>query len=166
MPKRNKIILSWNGVDDARRFLQALPRELHAQGGGIVMEAVQNAYFDIKNRYPIDDGDLYRGLYVQVKRGGQYGIVAKLRQRAPHASLVEFGTKGKERHWKNRGLKRHGTRSTGVMPPAPPGDYFIPLIQLHRARMNIKLKRLLERQGLRVTWSPSRVFSRVISRAA
>jgi hypothetical protein len=139
MASRNRI--RWDGLDQLKADLRALPANLGAEGGAIVEAHADIAIADIDAAYPTRTGRLRKGLKKTINRTGRFGTGAVIRNNAPHAYIFEHGTKA-----------RHNAIGAfrGSMPA---GNVFIPRMQKWRRRMYQQLAALLERAGLRVTGS-------------
>jgi hypothetical protein len=136
-----------DGMEDMKRYLRQLPEDLRDQGRAIVAEHVDSAEAAIRASYTgmtksaaygvEASGNLLRGLQ-QNKAESRFGVRIVLRNRAPHAWLVENGTE--LRHFKGA--------SRGRMPAA---KMFVPAVMRARRAMWRDLVALLERNGLTVS---------------
>lgn len=131
--------LTFEGLDDLKAALRALPSELAGDASGIVMGAANGAESDVESAYPERTGNLKKGLKVETVSAGPYGAGARLINRSPHAYIFENGTQA--RHT-DIGANR------GSMPP---GNVFIPAVIRRRRSMYERLKGLLESKGLQVS---------------
>lgn len=136
----NRIV--WEGLDELRAALRALPDELAAEASGIVLAAAEAARQEIVDAYPHRTGALWSGMAVTTTAAGRYGAGAVVINRAKHAYIFEVGTQA--RHT-SLGANR------GSMPA---GNVFIPRVIKHRRAMYEQLKALLERAGLEVSGEP------------
>jgi hypothetical protein len=101
MAKRPDV--TWTGRDAFEAALLALPATLTAEAGAILLAAAQEAKAAIVAAYPERTGNLRRGVVVAPVRGRVFAG-ARLRQRAPHGWLYEYGTKVRtNRAGQNRG---------------------------------------------------------------
>jgi hypothetical protein len=107
MAKRLEV--NWTGMDTLQNELQALPKTLIEEGNAILVAAAQDAKAAISAAYPIRTGNLRRGLVLRPARGRVFAG-ATLRQRAPHGSIYESGTKPR---YNKAGMFR------GLMPATP-----------------------------------------------
>lgn len=136
----------WEGLDELRAQLRAMPAELAAEGGGIVDGAADVAHAEILAAY---ERHRYSGdLAAHVTRGrgtavGRFGASTIIKSNAAHAWLFENGSQA--RHYITKNGVRH---LTGRMPPA---NIFVPITQRRRRGMYDALAAMLERHGLRVT---------------
>jgi hypothetical protein len=127
-----------DGLTDLRRALLALPPELVAEAGVIVVAQAEAAASEMAGAYPVGTGALRNGLRVEVA-GDHVSAKAVVRNRARHAAIFEYGTAA--RHWANG-------KSTGRMPA---GRVFIPIAMQRRRIMLAALIDLVERSGLHVS---------------
>jgi len=132
------------GLEELKAELRRLPRELAADGQAIVQRRAQRA------------GDTLRTAYAQHRHSGNladhvtvsvttspFGVVATVKNTAPHAFIVEEGTA--TRHTE-AGYNR------GAMPPL---HIFVPILRRQRFELyDEDLRQLLERAGLEVTGEP------------
>lgn len=131
--------LRFDGLDELRAQLRALPRELADEGSSIVTGSAETAASLVRAAYPEKTGRLRRGVKVVKATSGPYGAGVVLVSAARHAHLIEFGTA--VRHSRIR-------KDLGRMIERP---IFIPIVQRSRRAMYEQLAELLERHGLRVT---------------
>jgi len=134
--------LKIEGLDELRAALRALPAELAAEAGGIVLGAATAAERDMAGQYAQHDktGNLSGGLSVSSEPGAiRYGARAVVRNRAPHALFAEHGTQVRQNA---KGANR------GAMPPI---SVFIPTAQRHRREMIRSLISLVESHGIKVS---------------
>jgi hypothetical protein len=134
-----------DGLDDLKRALRDLPEVLTDDAGDLVRAAAQNAAGGIRAGYAKVKGNLQNGVAVVEEGGARYGVRYRVRSKAPHAYLYEYGTQA--RHYITEAGKRH---ATGIMPAAPPGRAFVPKMIDARARLYDELGWLLVRNGLAV----------------
>lgn len=137
----NRLVLE--GFAELREALRKLPAELKVEAQHIVEGAANGAAAQVKGNYARGKtGNLIDGVYVRHSEGSTFGAGAIVVSKAKHAWLYENGTQ--VRHTQT-GANR------GVMPAAPPGRAFIPVMIRERRRMYEQLKGVLERNGLVVT---------------
>lgn len=139
--------VKWEGLDELRELLRALPEELREEGEGIVLDAASGAKDDIYAAYPVWTGNLRNGLQMRSLDGSDdfffrtgsklLGAGAILFNNAKHAYIFEHGT----------AARHSGIRSTGIMPA---GNVFIPRVIKWRNRMYDALARMLEGHGFEV----------------
>jgi hypothetical protein len=137
----NRLVL--NGLAELRDALRKLPYELKADAQHIVEGAANGAAAEVKQNYVRGKtGNLIAGVSVRHSEVGSFGAGAIVINRAKHAWIYENGTQ-----------VRHTAKGAyrGVMPPAPPGRAFIPVMIKKRRQMYQQLKDLLVRAGLQVT---------------
>lgn len=132
----NRIV--FEGLDELKDALRALPAELTAEASRIVLEAAEAAKAEIIAAYPERSGNLKRGVIVKASAAGRYGTGALIQNRAKHAYIFEMGTQA--RHT-DLGANR------GSMPV---GNIFIPIVARWRRRMYERLKELVASKGLEV----------------
>lgn len=135
--------IKFAGFEEFKAQLRNLPHHLAEEAAKIVNDRAERAYTQIYFSYPEGPtGNLRRGLkFEQVSNSSGTGVIARVRSRAKHAYMVEHGTQ--TRHT-NKGWNR------GVMPPAPPGHYVIPVAVRERRAMIEDLIAMLRREGLTV----------------
>jgi HK97 gp10 family phage protein len=96
--------VKWEGLDELRKQLQALPKDLNREARGRVIAAANSAADDLKQAYPKGDtGNLRKGVKVKVEES-EVATHAVVRSSAAHAHLWEFGTQNRktQKLW-NRG---------------------------------------------------------------
>lgn len=145
----NRLILN---LDELRRELRDLPRELVDEGGAIVRRAADQAADAIRLAYPLGPpgrrrkgvpiipGNLRKGVRVK-HESTAFGTVSTVRSTAQHAHLYEYGTQTRQT---SLGYDR------GAMPARPT---FVPIAIRVRHQMYEELIGLLQKQGLQVTGS-------------
>jgi len=132
--------VQWEGLDELRAQLRALPAELTQEASGIVTEAARRAKQDIQTSYPERTGNLRKGVSIgAATRVGRFGAGVVLKNNSKHAWLYENGTQA-----------RH-TAIGANHESMPPGHIFLPIVIRQRRAMYVKLKELLVRHGLVVT---------------
>jgi hypothetical protein len=132
----------FEGLAELKEALRNLPADLTNESSHIIEGAANGAVATIKGNYARGKtGNLIKGVKVEFGRS-QFGASATVTSAAKHAYLYEHGTQ--VRHTA-AGANR------GVMPPAPPGRAFIPVMIRARRRMYEQLADLLKRNGLLVS---------------
>jgi hypothetical protein len=131
--------LKWAGVLELREEFRRLPGRLRYEARVIVESTAQLAAADIRAAYPRRTGRLADSVVVQLRQRGPFGVVAHVRNTAPHAHIFEHGTTAR--------LTRAGW-PRGIMPA---GNVFLPRIHRARGRMYAQLVALLEREGFTVS---------------
>jgi hypothetical protein len=124
---RNRI--EWQGLQELRAALRALPADLRDAGNAIVRGAAERTDVATVTNYPEVTGNLRRGVG-RTEDASTFGLVVTVYSRAPHAHLYEYGT-----------VKQ---------PPAPPHTRLGTHAARERRRMYTELKALLASQGLEV----------------
>lgn len=126
------------GFDDLIRELRNLPQALTQEAHAIVVAQAEFAAHEIQGGYPTGPtGNLARRVTTEVNTS-RFSAGARVRSRAPHASIFEKGTK---RRRTRKGWNR------GAMPEAPPSARMVPKAIKHRRRMYEALRAMLERHG-------------------
>jgi len=137
--------LRLDGVLALRAALRRLPEGLADQAGTLVRAQAQNAAGAIRAGYARKSGNLQDHVVVEEDTRSRFGVRYRVRSRALHAYIYEYGTQA--RHYFTKAGKKH---ATGVMPAAPPLRAFIPKMIDARHRMYDELAWLLTRNGLEV----------------
>lgn len=130
-----KPVVVWQGLEEYRKVLTALPESLRGEADHYVDENANAAAVDIRGAYPARTGNLRNGVEVREKPAGQFGTARVVRNRAPHAVIFELGTQA--RHTKlgaNRGSM-------------PPGHVFVPRVIRWRRRLMEQIVAMLQRHG-------------------
>jgi hypothetical protein len=129
--------LRLEGLTELRAALKRLPGELVAEAQAIVVAHAEDARRQMDAKYAAHEwtGNLRRGLSLSVEVS-QFGVVATLKNRAPHAYWAEHGTQLRRT---SQGVSR------GAMPPI---HVFIPIASQVRRRLEAALTHLVERAGL------------------
>ena len=136
--------VTWSGLNELRRALNALPQDLAQEAHAIVHAHAVSAERDIEQGYPEGPtGNLKGGVTLSIE-GARAGVTAIVRSRAPHASIFERGTR--------RRMTRKGA-NRGTMPQPPFSQRMIPKAIAWRERMYRALIAMCERHGLLVTKS-------------
>lgn len=130
-----KSVVVWQGLEEYRTVLRALPEELRGETDHYVEDAANSAAVDIRSAYPARTGNLSDGVEVFEKPAGPFGTARVVINRAPHAVIFEHGTQA--RHTKLGAFR-------GSMPP---GHVFIPRVIKWRQRFIEQVKDLLQRHG-------------------
>lgn len=130
--------LMFEGLDELRAQLRALPDDLATEAQEIVIANANAAARDVRAGYPRGPtGNLKARVSISQTRS-KAATSAKVSSRAPHAFLFEEGS---GRRVTNRGWNR------GRMPEAPTSAAMIPKIVRQRRIMNDALKDLCLRHG-------------------
>lgn len=133
--------VKWDGLDELRRQLKALPADLAHEAREHVIEAAESAATALRQVYPPGPtGRLRRGVKVTVKQT-EAAVVATLKSTAPEAHLWEWGTQNRrtQQGW-NRGAA-----------PAHYNQGVVGIGLRHRRRLNGQLVELVKRNGFEVT---------------
>lgn len=130
--------IKYDGLDELKAFLRALPTELVGEAGGIVHQHSEAAAEDIRNAYPEFTGNLKSRVYVTHGSRGQFGAAAVVASKSPHAWLFENGSQTRSFRGRDRGRM-------------PPGRVFVPRVAKHRRAMYDELKAMMAAHGLRVS---------------
>lgn len=125
----------FQGLEDLKAALRALPADLTGEAGKLIEAAGNRAVLDLKRGYPVVTGNLRDGVEVTFSQSG-VSAGARVRSRAPHAWLYDHGIAG--RHV-GKGLNR------------TPTHLFARTMAQVRRELYRDLAALLERKGLRVT---------------
>lgn len=133
--------VTWDGLDELRRQLKALPADLAHEARQDVVEAAENAATALRQAYPPGPtGNLRRGVKVIVKQT-EATVVATLKSTAPEAHLWEFGTQV-------RRTQQGWNRGAG---PAHYNQGVVGIAGRHRKTLNGQLVELVRRNGFEVT---------------
>lgn len=138
--------LEFQGLAELRAALRTLPKALTGEASHIVEGTANGAAATVKGNYVrAKTGNLVDGVVVEHQSAGQFAAAAVVKSKAKHAFLYENGSQ-----------VRHTAKGAhrGVMPAAPPGRAFIPVMIKARRQMYLKLADLLKRHGLQVTGTP------------
>lgn len=135
--------LRFDGLDELRAALRALPSDLAVEASHLVEGAANAAAAEIKAGYKVWSGNLRDHLYVTHQDKGRYGAGAIVTNTAKHAWVYDNGSAA--RHYTTRRGRRH---ATGAMPPT---HLFTGAMIRHRRQMYDGLKAMLERNGLAVS---------------
>lgn len=130
--------LTFEGLDEFREALRALPEELATEAGDVIVETTNNAADQIMAAYPDRTGHLRGGVRFSIERS-QFGVVGIVKNTAKLAWIFELGSQA--RHTElgaNRGSM-------------PPGHVFVPIVMKLRRQMFEGLKAVLEKAGLEVS---------------
>lgn len=133
--------VKWDGLDELRRQLKALPADLAHEARQNVVDAAEHAADSLRQAYPPGPtGRLRRGVKVTVKQTDA-AVVATLKSTAPEAHLWEFGTQVRrtQQGW-NRGAA-----------PAHYNQGVIGIAGRYRKTLNGQLVDLVRRNGFEVT---------------
>lgn len=112
-------------------FLQQLPVKVEKNILRAAMRAGGNVFKrGAKQRVPVDEGDLQRSIRIttRTKKGTVYAYVKAGGRRAPHAHLVEFGTKAHKIVAKKDGALAFGAQVVSEVdhPGAKPHPFMRP----------------------------------------
>jgi hypothetical protein len=127
----------WEGFEDLKIALRALPEELTVEAAHIIEGAWNGAAVDIKAGYPSESG-LGRTVTVSHRRD-RFGAVSTIRNTSPRALWFEEGTQVRHTSF---GANRGAQEAKHV---------FYPPIRKARRKGMEDLKALLVRKGLLVT---------------
>lgn len=111
----------FDGMEALLRGLRQLPEDLKREARAIVASHTNSMASEVIAEYPEDTGTLTRGVSVEIAPDG---LSARVRSRAQHAHLYEYGTVA--RHTSGTGARR------GAMESKPT---FVPAAVRHRGRM-------------------------------
>jgi len=140
----------FTGMAALIRDLERMSTDVQEEAAGIVQATAQLMKADVERGYTKDEGDLQRGLVVEQMTRGQYARDAggtrnlhgtlrwKVRSKAPHAHLYEYGTA--KRATSGTGANR------GTMPAKP---VFVPAAVRARQRMERELQGVVQRQRVK-----------------
>lgn len=130
--------LTFEGLDDLRAALRALPHELAQEGGDVIVETTNNAADEIMAGYPDVTGHLRGGVKFSIERS-EFGVIGIVKNTAKLANIFEVGSQA--RHTElgaNRGSM-------------PPGHVFVPVVMRRRRQMYDQLKDVLAKAGIEVS---------------
>jgi len=134
--------LNFDGMNELRAALQALPDDLAEEAAGIVTATAQEAKSSIQGGYPMGPtGNLRNRVTATNNAAHRAAAVSIVKSAAPHASIFEYGTK---RRHTSKGWNR------GKMPQPPEAERMIPKVIRLRARMVSQLIELVRRAGFEV----------------
>jgi Bacteriophage HK97-gp10, putative tail-component len=129
-----------DGLEEFAAALRQLPEELTHDAAVIVRAQADEAMRQMFAAYPVDSGQLRRGLRLDPSITDRGTTLTRVRNRTWYAALFEFGTKGKHRHW----------RTGKDVGPMPAGQVFVPIAQRRRIIMVTALMDMVRRAGLTV----------------
>jgi hypothetical protein len=136
----SSVRLKFEGLEELKAALRALPEELTAEAANIIEGAWNGAAVDIKSGYPSRTG-LAKTVTVTHRRS-RFGAVSTIRNTSPRALWFEEGTQVRHTSFgANRGAQK-------------PGHVFYPPIRRARRRGLEALKAMLIRKGLLVSGEP------------
>lgn len=129
----------FEGLEELKKALQALPDELTDEAREIVRTAATDAAEDIKAAYPVRTGNLRSHVFVTQFDRGRLSTGFVVKNTAKHANIFESGSQA-----------RHTAigANRGAMPP---GHVFVPRVIRYRRRMWAGLKAMLVAYGLVVS---------------
>ena len=130
--------VTWEGLDEFRRALEALPDNLVQQATPIIRTQAATALADARASYPVYSGNLRDGLELTELGVEAYGVAVRVRNKADHSYLFEHGTETRTFKGQNRGRM-------------PAGKVFIPAAIAARTRMIRGLVDLVRRAGFQVS---------------
>lgn len=131
--------IRWTGLQEFREAMRQLPQTLTGEAHAIVVAHAEYAAGEVQRGYPKGPtGNLRKRVTMEVNTS-RFSAGARVRSRAPHASIYENGTKVRRT---DRGFNR------GAMPEPPSANKMIPKVIRHRARMVRALMAMCERNGL------------------
>jgi hypothetical protein len=137
--------VEWDGLEELKAALRALPAELAAEAAHIVEAKANQADADVTAVYGqhVVTGHLRDRQTVTETQAGPFGVAFEVKNPDPIAWLFDNGSEA--RHWL-------GGKSTGVMwGHTPPTHVFVRSMMRRRREMYAQLKALLERKGLVVS---------------
>jgi hypothetical protein len=132
------VAMVWHGVDEMRRELRTLPRDLRDDAAPYVRARATAVGAAIAAAYPARSGALQRGVTVQINDGGTAAVGARITNTAPHAALYE---KGSAPRFTRRGAYR------GIMRARPT---FVPRMQAYRRGLQDDMAQVMTARGLTV----------------
>jgi hypothetical protein len=132
----------WDGLDELRAALRALPAELTDEARSIVDQAATDAMSAMRGEYP--EGELQNGLTRSWLAGSVAGVAILIKNRSGWAWLWDHGSKLRHR---SRSGGSTGAEWGGTTPPHTFGRN----MAQYRRRMYEDLKALLTRHGLLVS---------------
>ena len=141
--------LVFNGLDELRAQLRALPAELTVEASRIVEAAANSMAVEVRGEYGKHNitGDLQSGVTVTHVDQGKYSAGAMVKSNSPLAWLFDNGSQS--RHYFSRNGKEHKTgKMWGRIPPT---HVFARAAGRARRKINDKFIAMLERNGLRVS---------------
>lgn len=138
MPNR----LVFDGLEELKAELRALPAALHLEARGIVALRAERAKAEIEAGYAVRTGNLRKGLRIRDLNPGPLFAAYELRNNAPHAWLYDNGSQ--LRH------KVSGASTGAMWGKTPPTHLFVRTMIKHRREMYRELADLLTRHGLTV----------------
>lgn len=144
---------TWTGLDEFKRALRDLPRELADEGRSIIVRHASRAEQRVTANYQAHarTGTLAGSVKMEVIGTGAYGTTARVRVTAKQATWLEDGTA--VRQLKGRGRYRAGT-NRGAIRPLPVHHQFIPVMQQERRAMYAALIAMMRAHGLTVEGQP------------
>jgi hypothetical protein len=148
----NALIL--DGWKELGEQLRALPPALVDDARAIVRDAATAAGHEIETAYPLGrTGALKRDVEVVALNDSEQGAAYKIRSRAPHAWIVDHGTRARETKGTGRRHKYRAGINRGIH-PKPAREIFIPTAIRHRNVMKTRLVALVRAAGFTVTGTP------------
>lgn len=135
--------LVFEGLEELRAQLRALPDELTGEASNIIDATANAAAVELRTGYQRKikgrgTGNLVKGVVLSRIDRGRFTAGVIVKSTAKHASIFEFGTQTRKT---DLGYDR------GAMPP---GNVAIPIFERQRRGMYERLKAMLARHGLTV----------------
>lgn len=141
--------VTFDGLDELRQALLALPRTLADKSAVRVGAAAARAVDRIRAAYPEYTGNLRNHIVSKVERDS-VSVLWTVKNTAHHAWIFENGTQGKVRYYSGTDkigrVFDHASRG-----PMPPGHVFIPIVMQERRAMYQDLADIVAGEGLEVT---------------
>lgn len=138
------IRVMWDGLDDLKSGLTALPADLVAGAIPLARAAAAGAAASIRAAYPHVTGELAGGVQVLEQPTGPYGVTISVVNLTWWAKVFDYGSK--PRYTGRRGRKR---MFRGAMPKRTP-PVFAPRILSARQALESQLMALMRDKGLTV----------------
>lgn len=133
----------WEGLEEYREQLRALPEDLTGEAANLVEGKANSVAHAIKAAYPVRTGKLRDKLTVtHIPSGGSLKAGSVIKNTAKHARVFEYGTQA-----------RHTAigANRGAMPP---GHVFVQRIVRGRRELTQQLKAMVARHGATVVGEP------------
>jgi Bacteriophage HK97-gp10, putative tail-component len=134
--------LNFEGMNELRSALQALPQEMQDKAQIIVLTHASAAKNEIQGAYPTGRTGNLRSRVTVTSSAGRVGTVSVVKSGAPHAWIFEHGTG-------NRVTSTGANR--GRMPEAPVSEQMIPKVVRLRNRMVQELIAFVRELGFDVS---------------
>jgi hypothetical protein len=133
--------IQWQGLTEFKTALRNLPDELTDDAGDIVMGTSEAAQREVQANYPTGPTGNLKARVSNERQPSKFGASARVRSRAPHASIFEHGSGPRQT---SKGANR------GRMPEAPASQQMVPVVIKHRRQMVERLKALVRKAGFQV----------------